>query len=645
MPLVRRPQATIEAEFASVHAQLAISRKHESDMQALLDTVTRMASTAIIQTSELEAKEKALAKELRPYLDTLPTELVIHIMLFTVETGIPDHFGVQSIILSQVCHRFRSIAHSTSEMWSSMCFSDSRWTFHWLPVFLDRSKSNSLDIVRFPPAVSAYDNNEEMMDVSGIFDLFGAHISRLRSLLFCFQHADAVDRVLNILCLELPRLTSLDLGLNVEPSSLSGSFLMQQAARQEDASWTNSKISRKWCALKHLRLQTLPLFSIPTYLLQSVTCLELSFPQADKLNLLTASTLLHFLSFTPQLEELLLTDASPTLDIFVQDHIPYTVRGQLHPVTLPHLRRLDWSYPPPSTVHNFLSFVVSPSLKKLDLCVEEPQTSTFTRDPTTLAQNPPDKPLTFDALEELSLQCSYYTSLDHVVRKAIFPVLMKLELSNCAPSDISRPNLPGFQCIFRDPFLPNLTHLTLSHFQLSTNARNGGTAILGYMPALTSLSIHSCTGVHVLLECLQQKTPLASGKRIIRKAGVKFCPRLEALALWDCPEVDFMTLYALVQSRNHRPDEPADGDVTPPKDFGKYAPVRIMRALPKGRIASVSAAGTIPLEPSSQQTPQGVDIVYVRFEDCGQINERQVALLKQLRVADVVWNSSDSTLA
>jgi hypothetical protein len=261
----------------------------------------------------------------------------------------------------------------------------------------------------------------------------------------------------------------------------------------------------------------------------------------------------------------------------------------------------------------------------------------------------------------------------------------------------SLPVFPRLESIFRDPRLPHLTHLTLSHFKLSVE-QGRVEAMLGYMPRLTSLTLDTCLGVERLMEALQESLvgtikPHDPGERgggggrergTRSRCGVKVCPRLEALSFWGCQDVTLNSLSAVIRSRNrsfsthakaelectykstHRPNG-ATQLVTRDLETGREGdghkieveakmgreikPLRRMRRhRPESALSSQEMEGAITLSPSTnivstiiarQEALQPAQIIYLRLDNCKLIERAGALGFRDLGVVDLIWVGSD----
>jgi hypothetical protein len=326
------------------------------------------------------------------------------------------------------------------------------------------------------------------------------------------------------------------------------------------------------------------------------------------------------------------------------------------------LKRFDWTYPYAPDVQRFLPFFDTPALEKMDLWVEGDRGDYVPRRSILFPHSLPGGQ-DFPVLRNLTLQYAGDDSTSTVLPEFAFPVLEKFELINAdMDARTGDQTLPQVESIFRDPRLPHLTDLTLSHFEMPQELEKGA-AMLGYMPALTSLSLDHCTGVNRLVVCLVAKAvgtlvPTPEGTKIRR--NVKFCPHFEALLLWSCEDVKIDDLCALVTARNKHPCEEVDLDSSdvPPNasildqsgNVGTSPTVvgRAIKPLRKTRLQnakSVSDRSTLTTSPSMNVlSPMVVTakafkpavIRFIRIENCPSIAEEDALKLKGLGVVDVV---------
>lgn len=673
--MTRRRKSSIAAETALVDAQLQILRRREAEAQKILDGMQRMQNNIRSERVALEMRTLTLEAEAYP-ISWLPNELLLDIFIALLDTehnaaqtGAGDVNPLAPMVLSHVSQKWRELSLSTSQLWTRLLFPRGRrWSSRLLVNFMQRSGSFPLDVV-FDNVGAGGQHISTMIHLLDMYD-----ITRVRSFVIRCEGATAMEEVVHMLnSAHLPILHTLDLSCTAQlplgsMDTVSDSIIQQRLALHE--------LPRP-SSLKRLRFQNIPSLCLPLWLVSTITSLELCYPAPGGTSTFKATTLLGLLSSTPQLEELLLHNSVPLFDITLgEDGVPAALdsAASVQSVQLSQLRRLEWSYPSAYMVFRLLSFLILPSLEKFDVWVDPDPRPVHTVSPPRVF---PVDPLLFSSLKDLSIQYVDEDAITSIVRRFTLSSLTKLEITNVdtsvrKPGDVTLSVLPRIESIFRDPRLPYLTHLTLSHLEISRD--NKADVMLGYMPVLASLSLDSCIGVEILLEALTLRVPLAtrSAEGRIRKRGVRFCPRLEALAFWGCGEITFEEVRAVVMARNAVEEEQEEaaaggGRSTDPEieirengngTNGKHEDggvdvvagrkIRPLRKTVRRQVQGQVAAG-LDGSPSSSATPwaniiamqevsEPASIIYVRVEDCATITEEKALSLKENGVVDVVWS-------
>ena len=366
------------------------------------------------------------------------------------------------------------------------------------------------------------------------------------------------------------------------------------------------------------------------------------------------SGLRQFLDLVPQLTGLVLSDTVPFFDILPNldsdpdsvDFEPGEISGIFsQSVELLYLRTLEWSYPYPADVHRFLAYVSTPSLEILDLYLDDlslnrPDTALIRGyDSTYAVRDDTIFPhvIQLGSLVELSVQCVDDDALTLVLRRLALPVLEKVAFANVDIHRRKRDSLaqfPRLESIFRDPRMPCLTHLTLSHFNLDPEYSR---SMLGYMPALSLLSLDTCLGAREILGALAETSTMS------RRLAVKFCPRLHSLSLLGC-DIQAKGLRKVVQARNSRESLGKDGQtglilVSNTRPIKKLRRPGVTRLASKPVRPSAVPGTTIVFSMDEALCP--ARIIYICVEECGSITEEDVLSLRSLGVEDVMW--SDGT--
>ncbi|KAJ7035124.1 hypothetical protein C8F04DRAFT_1037674 [Mycena alexandri] len=654
--MARRRKTSIDKEFGIVDAQLEILRTREAEFQRILDDMQRLKDSVSGQRQELEAKQKELHSERQP-INWLPAELLIHIFVTFTGADLDNYdpsevYHRPPVIISHVSSRWRSISLGTSQMWSRISVQSATWNPRSIVAFLARSGKAPLDIVFISPI--AMTSEEEYRRADRLLIHLSHDIRRIRSIAFQSRSSEAMQKLVGVLTLTsnvFSSLRSLNLSVvSLEPSSITSPLIPAHFR----GSGTN-------LSLTYLRLEKLPLFNIPKHFLHNLTTLELCFPpkkstaEGPTSYMLRMSQLIRFLNYTPNLQELILSNTVPYMDVYLDVADAPQISDallQVSPVELIHLRTLDWTYPFGPDIHHFVSFLNVPALEKIDVGVEE---LPILRTNVLLLRGYPDtaasqlfashRVIELGALRDVSLQCRHEDTIGSVLRKFAFPILEKLELTHVGgrgrgASRDALPTFPRLESMFRDPRLPVLTHLTICRFEISAELGKAE-AMLGYMPALVSLTLDECGGVWKLLDGLQQRSAVGG-------PAVRVCPRLEALALWRCADVEITPLIGIVIARNRNS---SGGSAIPPSDNAGAAnkgTVRPMKKLrrqghgvgegPSSRAASSNILSSII---AMEEAARPARISYVRIEDCAMIGEEQAMSLRALGVAEVVWSNEE----
>ncbi|KAJ7674072.1 hypothetical protein DFH06DRAFT_1173921 [Mycena polygramma] len=658
----RRRKSSIDKEADIVDAKLDVLRAREADFQRILDDMQRLKASVCREREELEMKQKDLHSERQP-INWLPAELLIHIFVTFTDADFdrPDPTEVYHrapVIISHVSSRWRSISLGTSQMWSRISVQSVAWNARPIVAFLARSGKALLDIVFIAP--HAMNFQDEYRRADRLLVHLSHDIRRIRSIAFQSRGTEAMQKLVGILTFPdnvLSALRMLNLSLvSLAPSALGSPSLLPLHFQGSGPSLN----------LTYLRLEKLPLFNIPKHFIPNLTTLELGFPpkkstaEGPNSYMLRMSQLVRFLNCTPKLQELVLSNTAPYMDVFLNtdDAVQVSDRVQVSPVELIHLRTLDWTYPFGPDIHYFLSFLVVPALEKIDVGVEEfphlPANVLLLRGYAANAASQlfaSNRVIELGALRDLTLQCRHEDTVGSVLRKFAFPVLEKLELTHegGARRGVNRdglPILPRLESMFRDPRLPVLTHLTICRFEISAELGKAE-AMLGYMPALVSLTLDECGGVWKLLDGLQQRSAVS-----LSGPAVRVCPRLEALALWRCALVTISPLAGIVIARNGSSGgESGDRTIAASESGGAETKgaARAIRPMKKLRRQGPGVVeGPSPRAPSTnilstmiamKEASRPARISYVRIGDCASINEEEAMSLKALGVAEVVWSS------
>lgn len=718
----------MNSEVELLDGQLQILSRREAEYQRIIGEIQKLKDEVSSEKAALTEKRNELESQKEP-INWLPTELLVNIFLIFAEFDFEDLDYRPPVVISHTCTKWRAIVLSTSHLWTRLSVRGSS-SKGLAQTFFQRSGVAPLEVGFFSLPSALPSAQCEHMDSFLISSRI--HFSRIEKLSLQCQTAASLLYILPFIQAHtstFPNLRQLTLSIShPNPPFLEApDFLRLEGSAIRNSSPPPAR-SSEYSGLLHLKLEKVPPFSLPATLIANLKTLELTYAPRKSYSrdyyFLRMSTLCRFLSLTPFLEELVLSNTVPYFDVtLAQDGGPVSNSNanadgplvEMNPVVLKHLKSIDWTYPHTGDVARFLSMIEALSLERLDLWVEEIRPKRhgcddvlFTRG-YTIASSPHKFIRGFTAaiypsLKDLSLQCAGDDTAPCVLRKFSVPALEKVAFTNIdtdarkgGEKTPSLPVFPRLESIFRDPRLPHLTHLTLSHFKLSVE-QGRVEAMLGYMPRLTSLTLDTCLGVERLMEALQESLvgtikPHDPGERgggggrergTRSRCGVKVCPRLEALSFWGCQDVTLNSLSAVIRSRNrsfsthakaelectykstHRPNG-ATQLVTRDLETGREGdghkieveakmgreikPLRRMRRhRPESALSSQEMEGAITLSPSTnivstiiarQEALQPAQIIYLRLDNCKLIERAGALGFRDLGVVDLIWVGSD----
>jgi hypothetical protein len=664
----RKSSTAIDHDIEVLQAQIAILNRRENDFVRILEDMARLRDSVKAESVALASQITELERQKNP-INWLPSELLIQVFVSLADDDDSDASAVLAynpfpVIISHVCQKWRKLAFATSILWSRISYRCRKWSASPVCSFINRSGSSLLDLTFSPPPYHVDDLDaatDEKLTSKEFLNTLNLQLFRVRSITFeCTFPASMrlmVETLVDNLH-ELKSLRSLDLSFN----TLGPSFARTPLLEWDELSRQN--FSDIPSILTHLRLQQLPLRVMPTSLICSVRTLELSYPsprsQRVAQYILRISHVHNFLSFTPELQNLVLIEATPLRDLVLvepsdgQTESRYAV---VSPIELPKLRRLTWKLAYPRDVYTFMSFFSLPALERWDILIADSPTKR--NDVSTLRGNHWQEPdsyiqaeplggvLSMTALKELYVSCQDGDCLISSLRQFLFPSLEQLEFAHagkCPPNCEHKHPLPRLDYIFRDPRLPHLTHLTLSHLDVFAGH---GKLMLSYMPNLVSLTLISCTGVDNMLQALAEAygRTLGAERKDVRGCGVRVCPRLQEIALWGCHDFEFKSLFAAVFARA----QPAGGMlIEAQKDVPSADAVSALlgrKILPLKKKSHVASAQGCPssLPKSHTRSPSGISstlipieealrpvlIACVHVDDCPQITEDQAFTLEE----------------
>ncbi|OAX37680.1 hypothetical protein K503DRAFT_771267 [Rhizopogon vinicolor AM-OR11-026] len=662
----RRTSAAIDHEIEVLQAQIAILNRREDDFVRILEDMARLRDSVKAESVALASQITELERQKKP-INWLPSELLIQIFVSLAEdnsyTSADLAYSPSPVIISQVCQKWRKLAFATSILWSRVSYRCRKWSASPVCAFMNRSGSSLLDLTFSPPPYRVDDVDaatDEKLASQGLLDALNPQLFRVRSITFECTFPASMRLMVATLVDNLHKLKSLR-SLDLSFATLGPSFTHTPLLEWDELGRQN--LPDRPSVLTHLRLQQLPLLLIPSSLLRSVRTLELSYPsprsQRVSQYILRMSHVHRFLSFTPEIQHLVLTETTPLRDVVLVEPSEGETESRyasVSPIELPKLRSLTWKLAYPRDVYSFMSFFGFPALERWDILVADSPTKRG--DVSMLRGNHWDEPdsyiqaeplsgvLSMSALKELYVSCQDGDTLISSLRQFLFPALEQLEFAHagkCPPNCDHKHPLPRLDYIFRDPRLPYLTHFTLSHLDVFAGH---GKLMLGYMPNLVSLTLISCTGMDNMLQALAEAYGRAmdAEHKNVRGCGVRVCPKLQEIALWGCQDFEFRSLFAVVFARA----QPAGVTlIEAQKDVSSADAVstvlgRKIRPLKKSRVAAAQG-GSSPGKPhmhspnrvSSTLIPieealRPVRIACVHVDDCPQITEDEALSLEEL---------------
>ncbi|PPQ90697.1 hypothetical protein CVT25_005005 [Psilocybe cyanescens] len=699
METSRRTRSSIDAELGQLEAQLKNLVQRETDFQKVIDYTQQMKDALTVERKATEKQRAELEAQKEP-INWLPVEMLIQVFSTFADLDFENVNYRPSVIVSHVCTKWRGIALSTSHLWRRIVLEGFNRRSP-AQVYLERSAQAplELDYTTLPHTSTT----EECYQVVKLVELCWPHFIRVETLsIQCKAPIALVHFIPSIKdhVNKFPQLRHLVIAITAQnPSFIEAPTLLDVERPTHANDFSQGVFVPSNSCLYRLKLEQFPLFNFPASLIANLVSLELVYSprrlySTNSHYYLKMSSLCRFLALTPHLEELILANTVPYFDVYLPSEIPEDGTGQnmieMLPVTLFHLKTIDWTFPYSGDIHRLLSMINAPGLERLDLWVEDPPKRidtdyvrgyTHTSSPYTYTRGIVNYP----SLRDLSLQCAGEDTTVVSLRKFAFPGLEKVAFTNIdtaarRPGGYmpALPVFPRLESIFRDPRLPNLTHLTLSHFQISTESGRVE-ALLGYIPMLTSLSLDACPGAVKLLDGLHEQLIGTSNKiqhtRRRGLRGVKVCPRLEALSFWGCQDVDFATLLAVVNSRNRntngfaeetvhkvesatsngaiqhlvtrglRDENGGAGHRTETAQMGrKIKPLRKLRrdaSELSGASSLVGAVATASTATAMHEAFRPANIIYLRVTNCKLINEEEALRFKGLGVVDVIWAGSD----
>lgn len=464
----RRSRSTINEELEELEKRIQRLRSREEEIQAVIESMYRLKDSVTTERLGLQTKGLELQAEREP-INWLPPELLIHIFTAFCDLDFTESAQRAPLTLSHVCRKWQNITIHTPHLWRRVLmemFTDSEHNI--VQTQLKRSATVPLEIA----FRSARRNmpNSEVHQVANLLVAIKAQLQRTERFTLHCNNVMPFVYLAPVLKNHIARFPLLhDLALSVgtaNPTFLEALSLLNARWPQDDGEPLKGNAVGYTSPLRRLKLEQIPLFSIPKLFVSNLRTLELSFPesrsQARHQYRFKMSVLGRFLGATPLLEELVLNNTLPLFDTILpipKDTTnttstpvnPNATEGsnnstwvEMSPIKLENLKSIDWTFATSSAIHELFAFVHAPALERFDLWLERMSSSSSTPHGareininhnraglSTQSSNGADgaRPpfvrgvLDFPCLRELDLQYPGEDTLASVLRRLRMPVL------------------------------------------------------------------------------------------------------------------------------------------------------------------------------------------------------------------------------
>ncbi|KAJ3828524.1 hypothetical protein EV361DRAFT_933743 [Lentinula raphanica] len=689
--------ATLDTEIRVLDAQLEILGRQEAHIRHMLDEMQMMHLRVVAERTILEDKRKETLAQREP-INWLPGEILIEVFLFLRSS--PSENNAASIEDSQndlvnithTCSKWRRLAIFTSRLWTTIRIPCTGWSKGRVSTFIARSSDAPLDVIFGGSREKCSPLSRDLTRVLALVVEKSYHLRHLSIDCTAIDSAVMFGRTLNDRRNHFPILSFLSIAITRETPHFTSS-----TSTVNSLSEFMSAKKQSFVPLKHLRMQSIPHLALSPRFYFSLTTLDISFVKRP----IAVKEILVLLKIPRQLSHL-----SLSIQSLMTPPNPASSDVTLVPIVLPNLKHVELSFGHPAVLPRLFSYLDTPGLEKIELWLDtkhhslnlDARVTPFVSESQWYATH---QDLRLSSLKDLTLQFISQDQdlLSSVLRCFNFPNLQNLEIVNTSsnvrlrdPTQTSHsfPPIPRFEYFFRDPRFPYLTHLSLSHFV----AEDLKIAILlGYIPALISLSLDTVQNCDTLLHSLALRATLVAPGQSLgwmtelsdpndekghqAERRMKFCPKLEALSLWGC-ELSLPFLRLMLVARNGVNQDVQD-DSSPyttiqqslSKRPGAILPARrVIKPLRKSKIApgttspqrpqnltedEVSSSVSSTLDTSSAElvnpailqamqasaAEPSSKITYLRLTNlnCPGLDEESVGRLEKL-VDDVIWTDS-----
>ena len=627
---------TISHQIASMPAGLEIddgldglrgwlesAQRHESRLLSLLHD-------AQAEVNMIKSRFAHLGAQKHP-INRIPNELLVYIFILFVQDldqdcaeGEHQLYHWRPIVLSHVSRQWRTLALSTSCLWSRIVLSTGS-PVSAVDHFMAHAGISAIDIIG-----SGVDDDHLTRHVALMSP---DYLPRWRTITITASGPSSM--VVLLRSLYEPTVFS-------HLSTLKLSSDPPRRGRDTFSHGLTSHPNNRFPTLKHVQLVEVPISSVPICVFRNIHTLELSNPKQN-LNPLTRlhPSLLDVLSATKCLEYLILSDFTP----FIEHGVDPIGGGSDSPtVVLPLLREFIWYYPEVRVLRYFFSHVSTPHLRNADFSVKCNRTTPHS--PTPFA-------FRFPFVEDLTIECDAQETLHSATREMEFPrvehLTIQTSIDNWNPTSV----LPVFRwsAIFRDLRVPYLTHLTIFRLSVTLDHISG---VFQYMPSLRSLTCDMCDGVAVMVCALSAgDCGCALGKSLHEDHGLF---ELGSLTLRDCDGLRIGCLQKWISTRNGEGESQhatmnntARGRSTAPRKI-KPLSQKYKRILQRPGSSTPSTSSieenlrSLSLAhpstaacyiPNYLRKPS--KITFISFDNCNGITEANAHELQQLGVDTVEW--------
>lgn len=506
-----------DGELDALRGWLQSTQRREAHLASLLHD-------ARAEVNIINSRFATLAVQKYP-INRIPNELLVYIFTLFVRDLDQDDAEEEHklchwrpIVLSHVSHQWRTLALSTSRLWSRIVLSKGSPALA-VDHFVTHAGISALDI-----AGSGVDD-DHLTRHGTLISL--EYLPRWRNIAISTSGPSSMVTILRSLYEStiFPDLSTLK--LSSDPP---------HRGRDTFAHGLTSQPDGRFPTLKHIQLVEVPIYSVPIGVFRNIHTLELSNPKQN-LNPLTRlhPTLLDALSVTACLEHLIFSDFTP----FIESGIDPVGGGNDSPtLVLPLLREFVWYYPEVRVLRHFLSHVCAPHLRNADFSVKCNRTTPHSAAPFAFR---------FPFVEDLTIECDAQETLHSATREMEFPRVKHLTIQTSIDNWNPTFTLPVFRwsAIFRDLRVPYLIHLTIFRLSITLDHISG---VFQYMPSLRSLTCDMCDGVATMICALSAGDCACTVGRSLHEDHGLF--ELESLILRDCDGLRIGCLQKWISARN-----------------------------------------------------------------------------------------------